>query len=161
MKRTLVLAIVLALSVVGITIAAQPQGGTIEGTAKDSCQRALSGAQVQLRSVDTGAVIGSTRAGNDGKFSFIGIVPAAYVVEIVDKNGKTIGVSSSIAVTPGAVITGIEPVGSAACALAAAAAAGGVGAFFMSTAGLVILGAAATATAAAVVVANRASSAGQ
>lgn len=151
MKRILSLTIVLALSVLGVSMTAQQPGGTIEGIAKDSCEKVLSGVKVQLRNVDTGAVTNSVRAGQDGGYSFADIVPGAYVVEIVDDNGKTIGVSASIGLTQGAVVTGVVPVGSAACA----AAAGGV--FFLSTAGLLILGAAAAATAAAVVVVVNAS----
>jgi hypothetical protein len=150
MKRILILTIVLAFGAFGVIMVAQQPGGTIEGIAKDSCEKVLSGVKVQLRNVDTGMLTESKRAGQDGRYSFTGIVPAAYVVEIVDDNGKTIGVSASIPVKAGAAITGIVPVGNLACA-------GGGGAFFLSTAGLLLLGAAAAATTAAVVVATNAS----
>jgi hypothetical protein len=154
MKRILVLTMVLALSVSGVAVAAPQQRGTIEGIAKDSCEKLLPGVTVQVRNVDTGAVTASTQAGQDGRFSFAGLIPATYVVEIVDDNGKTIGVSAAIAVAAGGVITGVTPVGNTACAIAAAAF---VGSFFMSTAGLVILGVATAVTAAAVVVSTNAS----
>jgi hypothetical protein len=156
MKRILVLTIVLALSVLGIAMAAQ-QGGSIEGTAKDSNQNPLAAVKVQLRNVDTGALAGSTSSSSTGAFSFTGIAPGNYVIEIVDAAGKIIGVSSSISVAAGAAITGVTLAASAAGAAAAAAAAGGAGSFFTSTAGLLLLGAVAAGTAAAVVVASNAS----
>ena len=150
MKRILVLTIVLALGVVGAAMAAQ-QGGTIEGIAKDSCQKPIPGAKVVLRNTDTGGVAAETVAGNGGTFSFASVAPGNYVVEVVDQAGKIIGVSPAIPVTAGSNTPNVRPVGSTACALAGVAAAGGLAAFFLTTGGLVMLGSAAAVTAAGVI----------
>jgi hypothetical protein len=165
----LIVTIVLALGVVGTAVAAPQQGvvvgaptasqgGKIEGIAKDSSLRVLSGVTLQLRKIDQvtskSDLVDSTRSDASGRFSFTGVVPGNYVIEIVDDKGAVMVVGSPIAVAPSAVITGVVMTGNAAGAVGSSAA-GRVGAFFASTAGLVLVGAAGTA-AGAVVVANKA-----
>jgi hypothetical protein len=141
MKRLLILTMVFALGVLGAAAIAA-QGGNIDGTAKDSDGKALAAVKVQLRNVDTGALVGSTQSSATGAFSFTGVNPGNYIIEIVDAAGKVIGASSSVAVAAGAAITGVTVAASAAGAIGAAAAAGGAGAFFASTGGILLLAAA-------------------
>lgn len=154
-KRT----IVLMLAALFVATVAFAQGtGSISGTAQNAQKQSLSGVKVQLRNVDTGALVGSTQSASNGFFSFTGLNPANYVIEIVDAAGKVIGVSSSMAVAAGAVIEGVAVAASAAGALAGAAAAGGLGAFFTSTGGILVLaGVGAGVTAGVVAAANNGS----
>ncbi|MCX6544994.1 MAG: carboxypeptidase-like regulatory domain-containing protein [Acidobacteria bacterium] len=145
MKRILILTMVLALGVSGVPLAAQqPQIGTIEGFARDACQSRLKDAKIQLRNVDTGVLAGSTITDKEGKFTFAGILPANYVAELLNKDGKVTDVSKSVAVAAGAVVKDVAVGSSAPCAVP----------FFLSTAGLLLLGAIAAGAVVGVVVTN-------
>lgn len=167
MKKLLasVLCAALALTMQPITVVAAglaaQNTGSVSGTAKDKAGTVLSGVKVQLRNVDTGSLVGTTISASNGAFSFTGLAQGNYVIEIVDDNGKIIGVSAAIAVGAGAVIAGLTVAASSAGALAGAAAAGGLGAFFTSTGGILVLaGVGIGATAAIVAVTNDASPSG-
>lgn len=134
-----VISLALAFSMFGVVSSAKPQGtGSISGTAKTGNQ-SLSGVKVQLRNVDTGQLAGSTQSAANGGFTFTGLTPGNFVIEIVDSAGKIIGTSASMAVAAGGVISGVTVAASAAGALAGVAAAGGLGAFFSSTGGILLL----------------------
>jgi hypothetical protein len=156
LRRTVALVLVVAfvaLSMPSLGVAAPRVGkaavqgtGKIDGTAQDSKKKELAGVTVQLRNVDTGALVGSTTSAANGAFSFSGLSIGNYVIEIVDAAGKIIGVSTSMAITATvATISGVTIAASAAGAVAAAAAAGGAAAFFTSTGGILVLAAAGTA----------------
>lgn len=133
---------------------ANPQGaGGVRGVAQNAQSQALSGVKVQLRNVDTGQLAGTTTSAQNGAFSFTGLNPGNFVVEIVDGTGRIIGVSSSLTVT-GGVISGVTVAASAAGALSGAAAAGGLGAFFTSTGGILALVGVGAGAAAAIGLAN-------
>ncbi|MDO8836139.1 MAG: carboxypeptidase regulatory-like domain-containing protein [Vicinamibacterales bacterium] len=130
--------------------------GSLAGTAQDANNAIMSGVKVQLRNADTGQLVNTTTSGANGGFSFAGLPPGNYVVEIVNAAGQIVGASASIAVAAGATITGITVAASAAGA-AAAAAAGGFAAFFGSTAGILTGIAVVGGIAAGVVIAGNAS----
>ena len=58
---------------------AAPAAGVVEGIAKDSLERALSGAQLRLETSD-GAVLGRTASDTHGHFAFSGIAPGTYAL---------------------------------------------------------------------------------
>jgi outer membrane receptor protein involved in Fe transport len=58
---------------------AAPPAGVVEGVAKDSLERALSGAQLRLETPD-GKVLGRTATDAQGHFTFSGIAPGTYAV---------------------------------------------------------------------------------
>jgi hypothetical protein len=68
----------------GAAWAAAP-AGVVEGVAKDSLERALSGAQLRLETPD-GKVVGRTAADPQGHFSFRGVAPGTYAV-IAEEQG--------------------------------------------------------------------------
>lgn len=152
MKRIATFVLVLVL---GVAAAAAAQTGSITGTARNADNTAQAGVKVQLRNVDTGALVGSTQSAADGTFTFAGLPPGNFVVEIVDASGKIVGVSAAITVTPGASITGISVAATAAGM--AAAVGGGFTSFFTSTAGILTGLALVGGIAAGVVVLNDAS----
>jgi hypothetical protein len=140
----------------GLAVAADAGQGTgkISGTARDAQKQALPGVKVQLRNIDTGQLVATSRAANDGAFEFTGLNPGNYAVEIVDNSGKIVGVSPSMALAAAGVIAGVGVAASAAGAAAGAVAAGGAGAFFSSTAGILLLVGAGAGTTAAIIALN-------
>jgi len=114
--------------------------------------------KVQRRNVDTGQLVATTRAAANGAFEFTGLNAANYIVEIVDESDRIVGVTPSMALDAGGVITGLSVAASAAGAIAGAAAAGGLGAFFSSMGGILLLvGIGAGLTAVVIAVTNDAS----
>ncbi|HXG70881.1 MAG TPA: carboxypeptidase-like regulatory domain-containing protein [Gemmatimonadaceae bacterium] len=107
--------------------APQAQGtGGLTGTAKDAASNNLSQVKVQVRPVNPApgqglAATGTTNAA--GTFSFAGLAPGQYVVEIIDLAGNIVGTTSAVTVTAGAVTT-VSITAAAAGAIAAAGAAG-------------------------------------
>jgi carboxypeptidase family protein len=130
---------------------AQGQGGTINGTAQNAQGQNLASYTVRVRNLTTAQISASTTSGAAGQFSFVGLDPASYVVEIVDQAGNIIGTSAAITVAAGATVT--ITVGATAAAAAAAAAAGGTS-FLASTAGIITVAAAAAGVAGAVAIAK-------
>jgi len=150
------LALLLAL---GLTVAADAgqATGSIAGTVRDAQGQPLPSVKLQLRNIDTGQVVATTRAGADAAYQFTGIVPANYVVEIVDDSGKVVGLSVASSMAANGAITGLI-VALSSTGAAAAAAAGGLGAFFASTGGILLLvGIGAGVTAGVIAVTNNAS----
>ncbi len=76
--------------------------GTLRGTARSSAGQILANHKVQLRNVATGQLAGSTTSDAAGAFSFTGLSPANYVVEILDSAGRIAGTSAVTAVAAGA-----------------------------------------------------------
>jgi carboxypeptidase family protein len=96
--------------------------GAINGTATDSSGQTLPNYTVQLRNLQTGQLAGTTTSNAAGSFSFIGLAPANYAIEIVNAAGTIVGSSAAITVAAGASVT--VTVSSAAAAIAGASAAG-------------------------------------
>jgi hypothetical protein len=144
-------AFVLALTV-GLATAplafAQPPTGGLQGFARNANKQTLPQVNVQVRGADGQlAATGSTNA--QGAFSFSGLTPGTYTVEILDAAGRIVG-TSSVTVTAGAVAT--VTVTAAAAGAIAAAGTGGVGLFGLGTIGTVaVIGGAAALTVAAIV----------
>jgi hypothetical protein len=136
-KRVACFVLVLTLVLAGA--AAADQAGKISGTVRDAQGQPLPNVKLQLRNVDTGQVVSTTRAGADAAYEFAGILPGNYLVEIVDDSGKVVGLSAATALAANGAITGLTVALSSSGALAGAAAAGGLGAFFTSTGGILLL----------------------
>src|SRR3989442_561286 len=112
MKRVLVVAVAIAMMVSALPVSAagRPVGqaqatGAIQGTATSSTGQTLPNFTVQLRNIQTGQLAGSTTSNAAGSFSFTGLTPANYVVEVVNQAGTIVGSSSAVAVTAGATVT--------------------------------------------------------
>jgi hypothetical protein len=122
------------------------QTGTLTGKAENSSKATLPNYSVQVRNAANGQLAGTTMSSQTGTFSFSGLVPGNYVVEIVDAAGKVVGLSPSIAVGAGATVS-VTVTASAVGAIAAAAG-GGFGLLGLGTAASVaVVGAAGAATA--------------
>jgi len=121
--------------------------GSLSGTASSSSGQVMANTVVQLRNLATGQLAGSTTSNVAGQFSFIGLNPGNYAVEVVNAAGQIVGTSASVAVSAGAAVTGVSVTASAAVAATAGA---GVGAGAAAGAGAgvstaTIVGAAAAA----------------
>lgn len=131
------------------TLEAQPSLGGLRGTARNARQQSLPQVKVQVRGPD-GSLVSTGTTNGAGQFSFAGLNPGNYVIEIVDAAGNIVGTSASVAVTAGATAT--VTVTAAAAGAIAAAGAGGVSLFGLGTIGTVaVVGGVAAATIATVV----------
>jgi len=101
--------------------------GSLSGTASSSSGQMMTNVVVQLRNLATGQLAGSTTSNVAGQFSFIGLNPGNYAVEVVNAAGQIVGTSASVAVSAAAAVTGVSVTASTAVA-GAAAGAGGAGA---------------------------------
>lgn len=127
MRRVISLALAIVFAAVASgtpTLIAQPQTGTVTGTAADPSKNALANHTVRLRNVANGQITSTTTSAANGTFTFAGVSPGNFVIEVVNAAGNIVGTSSAVAVTAGTVAT----VTVTATALAGAAAAAGAGA---------------------------------
>jgi hypothetical protein len=132
-----------------------PAGGIITGTAQSSSGQTLANQAVQARNLLTGQVAATSTSNGAGAFTFTGLSPANYVVEIVDSTGKILGATASVGVTAGTTATvtvAATAIAPAAAAVAAGAVAAGATTAGVSTALIVTTIAAAAGIAGVVVV---------
>lgn len=152
MRKVFAFGLMFVVAVFGMPVGALAQGGqtgTLQGVAKDATQKDLPRVKVQVRGPNGELVANGTTTGT-GQFSFAGLNPGNYTIEIVDAVGNVVGSSAPVAVTAGATAT--VSVTAAAAGAIAAAAGGGVSLFGLGTIGTVavVSGAAAITTAAVV-----------
>src|SRR5207253_2699937 len=107
----------------------------ISGSARSAKARTT----IRLRNVANNQVVGTTTADASGKFSFAGLEPGNYIVEVVDASGAVIGASTAMALEAGAAISDVAVAGGAAVAGTASAP------FFGSLLGIVTVAAAGAA----------------
>jgi hypothetical protein len=107
-------------------VQAPPATGTISGTAQSSTGEPLPKYTVRVRNLQTGQLAGTTTSSAAGGFSFAGLSPASYVVEVISPAGVIVGSSPSIVVAAGATVT-VAVTATAATAIAGAAAGGAAG----------------------------------
>jgi hypothetical protein len=149
--------VVVALAVVvatssSISVFAQ-QGGALNGVAQSADKAPLPNYRVHVRNANTGGLAGSTTSNQAGRFAFDGLQPGNYVVEIVDAAGKVVGLSPSIGVAAGSVVT--VTVGATAAGAIAASSGGGVSLLGLGPLASVAVAGAASAAAVTAVVATR------
>jgi hypothetical protein len=132
--------------------AGQPPAGTISGSARSALSQPLTNHTVRLRNAETGQLTASTTTNAAGQFSFAGLNPGTYVVEVLDAAGQVIGTSAAIVLSPAAMVAGGLVIQASAIGAAAAAAGSAGGAFLTSTLGIVTLAAIAAGVVGAVVV---------
>ena len=157
MATAILLAMALMTAPTSIFAAAQAPGpGTINGRATDESGQPLPNMLAQLRNIATKQIVGATTTNAQGLFSFVGLNPGQYVVEITALNGAIVGTTVPITLAAGAMAaTGVTVVVTAAGAIAGgAAAAGGIGSFFTTTAGFITAVAIVGETTAAIIALN-------
>jgi hypothetical protein len=145
-KKLLALTLVVAL--LGLSIPApvfagtgKTQGaGSLSGTLKDREGHSLANYTVRVRNLDTGQVVGTGTTNLAGEFTFTGLNPGTYVVEVLDNAGRVIGASKSIALTASVLVVANIPIVLSGVVTGAGAAAGG--SFFATATGLLVAAAA-------------------
>ena len=75
--------------------------GFITGTALSSSGEMLANYTVNVRNIRTGQLVGTTKSDAAGRFSFPGLSPANYIVEVVTPAGAILGTSALVAVGAG------------------------------------------------------------
>jgi hypothetical protein len=130
---------VLALATAPAPVFAAAQAaGSISGTASAQGGAPLGNMTAQLRNLGTKQLVGTTTTTAQGAFSFAGLNPGQYMVEIVNSQGAIVGTTSAISLSPGAMVaSGVAVTATAGAIAGGAAAAGGLGSFFGTTAGIV------------------------
>lgn len=110
---------------------------TVVGVAWQADNTPIPAARVRLRDVGTGRAAGHAVASDAGRFTFQDVLPGAYVVELVNENGKVLTVGHSFTVARGETVATFVRLGArspwfngffanAAAAVASAAASAGV-----------------------------------
>jgi hypothetical protein len=133
---------------VGLSAAAparqQSATGGIQGVARNAQQQNLPGVRVQARA-SNGQLAASGTTNSAGSFSFAGLNPGTYTIEVLDAAGNIVGASASVVVIAGS--TAHITVTAAAAGAIAAAAGGGLSLFGLGTiATVAVVGAATAAT---------------
>lgn len=95
--------------------------GSLSGTASNSSGQPVANTVVQLRNLGTGQLAGTTTSNGLGHFSFNGLNPGNYAVEVVNSSGQIVGTSASVTVASGAAVTGVGVTASVAVAAAGGA----------------------------------------
>ena len=75
--------------------------GVITGTVLGSAGQTLPNYTVRVRNIQTGRIVGTTKSDPAGRFSFPGLSPANYIVEVVNPGGAIVGSSALVAVAAG------------------------------------------------------------
>lgn len=99
----------------GPATARPPAGMTsasIMGSAWNRDNSPLPGARVQLRSVISGQIVGTSIADERGRFGFTNIEGGTYVVELLAPNGKVVTVGQAIVIAPGETVATFVRLGS-------------------------------------------------
>ena len=98
------LIVVTTLAAASSTLEAQ-SGGTMTGVARGNHLQSLASVNVQLRNVDTGAVVGTTTTTEAGTFTFPALPAGKYIAEVVDAAGKVLGVGAPVSLPAGGTAT--------------------------------------------------------
>ncbi len=125
-SNVLAVALTLAIAAPAVPLAAgagQAQAAaSLTGAASNTAGQTLVNATVQLRNLATGQIAGTTTSNAVGQFSFIGLNPGNYAVEVLNAAGQVVGTSASVSVAAGAAVTGVSVTATAAAGIAAGAA---------------------------------------
>lgn len=78
--------------------------GIIKVTARSAAGQALANSRVQVRNLHTGKVARTGTSNAEGAFSFSGLTPGSYVVEVVGQTGEVAGSHAAMPLAPGGTI---------------------------------------------------------
>lgn len=128
MLRSAPLFIAIALAVRAVTIApaaaraaAQTGTATIHGIARSASGEPLAYRIVRLRNLQTGEIVAATTSSALGQFTFTGVNPGSYLIEILNPDGRILAASPAISAPAGSSLTTTVVTPATAAAAAAAA----------------------------------------
>ena len=101
-----VLGVVLSLAAGTLPALAAGQTVTVTGTARKEAKRPYTNYIVRARQVDTGQIAASVPLDSSANFTFTNMTPAAYLMELVNGQGKVVCTAGPFAATN--ALTGIE-----------------------------------------------------
>jgi Carboxypeptidase regulatory-like domain len=108
MRKMLSTGLVMMLPLTGLpagVLAAGQQNGSqlaaVTGTARQTDLKPLAGAALQARRIESGEIIARATSGPNGEFSFEGLPPGTYIVEVVDVSGRIAGTTAMFTVHAG------------------------------------------------------------
>jgi hypothetical protein len=81
-------------------VVVRTRAASIVGSAWNADNSPIPNARLRLRNVETGRVEGTTVGDESGQFTFTGVEPGTYVVELVSETGKILTVGNSFTVGP-------------------------------------------------------------
>jgi hypothetical protein len=96
----------------------QATTASLSGTASSSSGQNLPNTVVQLRSLATGQLAGTTTSSALGQFGFADLNSGNYAVEVVNAAGQIVGTSAPVMLVVGAAITDVGVTASVALATA-------------------------------------------
>ena len=153
MRRFLSTVLVTVMTMAGAPLgvmASQQDSIALAGRAFTSTLQALPDARVQVRDLKTGLLVNSTTSDATGEFSFEGLKPGDYIVEVADAAGHVQGMSAPF--TLGAARSARVSVVSVSSGAATAAKSAGFSLFGLGpVSSVAVLGAAGAAAVTAVV----------
>ncbi|MGH9372353.1 MAG: carboxypeptidase-like regulatory domain-containing protein [Vicinamibacterales bacterium] len=85
--------------------------GTIAGTVLRSDNSPVINGLLRLRNIASGEIVMGTRSDATGRFDFVAVPPASYVVELVDGGGRVRAVGQMFSVGRGEAITTLVRLG--------------------------------------------------
>jgi hypothetical protein len=100
MRKFLSMMVVMAVTTAGVPFSALAAGEdsvSVVGSVYRTNMQPIAKAEVQIRDMKTGYRVSSTFSDAAGSYSFKTVRPGTYVVEIVDRTGKVIGMSAPFA----------------------------------------------------------------
>jgi hypothetical protein len=100
MRRFLSMMVVMTLAVAGTPIGVLAAGQdtvSVVGSVYRTNMQPIAKAEVQIRDMKTGQRVSSTFSDASGSYAFKALRPGTYVVEVVDRSGKVIGMSAPFA----------------------------------------------------------------
>jgi hypothetical protein len=150
MRKVTAFVLTLTVALAGAPLAFAQQEtktGDLQGVAQNAQKQPVPDVRVQVRGAD-GKLAATGTTNSAGQFSFKGLNPGVYTVEILNEAGTQIVGTASVTVTPGATAT--VSIFAAAPGAVGAAGAGGLFGLGMTGTVAVIAGAAAITTAAIV-----------
>ena len=153
MRTFLRMSLVVTLIAAGLPVpaaAGQSPASSLKGYAYTTDLKPLPNVRVQLRDLQTASMVQSTTSGVNGEYAFNILEPGVYIVELVNSEGRILGMSAPFRMDPGVTHTmSVVMVGQGAAATGGNS---GLSLFGMGpTATLAVLGAAGAAGVTAVV----------
>ncbi len=103
--RSLVLTGLGCIVAYGTALADRVEPGIVRGVVWNSDNAPVANANVRLRNLETGRIVGSGETSNRGQFVFADVVRSSYLVELVSDSGKVLAVSQGFRLGPGETVS--------------------------------------------------------
>lgn len=79
--------------------------GKVTGTVVNHDNTPIANARLRLRDITTGRTVQTTEGDGAGRFTFLGVPPGRYVVELVDRHGNVLALGQMFGLGPLETVT--------------------------------------------------------